>query len=154
MTLSRRDWLGQFATGLGGVAFASLLAREAVAQSAPDRPADSPPHHPPKAKRAIQTGKLPRKCGLTLVRHDQQYELTLQAETLAVSGAKLPPPAEEVERARLEERVTQVRSLIETLDLLYDAFGQRRHGAEWPKELAKMQKWLAREERARMPAAG
>src|SRR5437773_11356072 len=54
MTLSRRDWLGQFATGLGGVAFASLLARDAAAQPAPDRPADAPPHHPPKAKRAIQ----------------------------------------------------------------------------------------------------
>src|SRR5438477_7807848 len=54
MTLSRRDWLGQFATGLGGVAFASLLARDAAAQPAPDRLADAPPHHPPKAKRAIQ----------------------------------------------------------------------------------------------------
>src|SRR5437773_3787295 len=54
MTLSRRDWLGQFATGLGGVAFASLLARDAAAQPAPDRPADAPPHQPPKAKRAIQ----------------------------------------------------------------------------------------------------
>jgi hypothetical protein len=44
----------------------------------------------PEARRAIQAGKLPRQAGLTLVRHDQQYELTLQAETLAVSGTKLP----------------------------------------------------------------
>ena len=41
----------------------------------------------PEARRAIQSGKLPRKVGLIVVRHDQQYELTLQAETLAVSGA-------------------------------------------------------------------
>src|SRR5262249_56911121 len=40
----------------------------------------------PEARRAIQAGKLPRKAGLTLVRHDQQYELTLQAETLAITG--------------------------------------------------------------------
>ena len=40
----------------------------------------------PEARRAIQAGKLPRKAGLTLVRHEQQYELTLQAETLAVGG--------------------------------------------------------------------
>src|SRR6187431_3186711 len=53
MTLSRRDLLGQFATGLGGVAFASLLARDAAAQT-PARAGDSPPHHPPKAKRVIQ----------------------------------------------------------------------------------------------------
>src|SRR6185369_2977622 len=43
---SRRDMLGQFATGLGGMALASLLTRDAAAQPLP--------HHPPKAKRAIQ----------------------------------------------------------------------------------------------------
>jgi hypothetical protein len=96
----------------------------------------------PEARRAIQSGKLPRKAGLTLVRHDQTYELTLQAETLAVTGAKLPLPEAVEERPRLEERVTQVRHLLETLDLLYDAFGQRRFGAGWPKELSKIQKWL------------
>ncbi len=44
----------------------------------------------PEAFRALQAGKLPRKAGLIVVRHDVQYELTLQAETLAVSGANLP----------------------------------------------------------------
>ena len=46
----------------------------------------------PEARRAIQAGKLPRKAGLTLVRHDRQYDLTLHAESLAVTGAKLPAP--------------------------------------------------------------
>jgi hypothetical protein len=110
------------------------------------------PSRLPEAKRAVQAGKLPRKCGLTLVRHDQTYELTLHAETLAVTGAKLPPPTEESERGRLEERVTLVRQLVETLDLLYDAFGRRRFADDWPKELAKVQKWLAREERPRLSA--
>jgi hypothetical protein len=96
----------------------------------------------PEAKRAIQAGKLPRKAGLTLVRHDNQYELTLQAETLAINGVRLPTPEEENDRARLEERVNLLRHLLETLDLLYDAFGKRRAGAEWPKDLAKIQKWL------------
>jgi hypothetical protein len=108
----------------------------------------------PEARRAIQAGKLPRKAGLTLVRHDQQYELTLQAETLAISGAKLPAPEAEDDRARLEERVGQVRHLLETLDLLFDTFGNHRLGAGWPKELAKIQKWLQREERGRLSASG
>ncbi|MBV9124435.1 MAG: hypothetical protein JO112_13830 [Planctomycetes bacterium] len=103
----------------------------------------------PEARRAIQAGKLPRQAGLTLVRHDQQYELTLQAETLAVTGARLPAVEGEEERARLEERVNQIRHLLETLDLLYDAFGQRRFSAEWPRELGQMQQWLQREDRAR-----
>lgn len=96
----------------------------------------------PEARRAIKAGKLPRKVGMTLVRHDSQYDLTLQAETLAVSSAKLPAPEAIEDRARLEERVSQLRQLIETLDLLYDAFGRRRFAADWPKELAKIQKWL------------
>jgi len=101
----------------------------------------------PEALRAVQSGKLPRKVGLTVVRHDHQYELTLQAETLAVGAARLPAPEGEEERARLEERVTQLRHLLETLDLLYDAFLKRRLGEPWQAELAKMKKWLRRDER-------
>jgi recombination associated protein RdgC len=99
----------------------------------------------PEAMRAVQAGKLPRKCGLTLLRHDATVELTLHAETLAVTGAKLPP-CEETGRFAVEERIGQVRSLIETLDLMYDAFGNVRCGSAWAKELAQMQKWLARGE--------
>lgn len=103
----------------------------------------------PEARRAIQAGKMPRKAGLTLVRHDHQYEFALHAETLAVSGAKLPTPEAEDARARLEERVTLLRELAETLDLLYDVFCSMRTGPDWPKELAKIQKWMQSEERGR-----
>ena len=51
---------------------------------------DDAPTRLPEAFRALQSGKLPRKAGLILVRHGAQYELTLQAETLAVSGAAAP----------------------------------------------------------------
>jgi len=96
----------------------------------------------PEAHRAIQAGKLPRKAGLTLVRQDQQYELTLHAETLAITSARLPAPEADDDRARQEERVKQLRHLLETLDLLYDAFGHRRLGPAWSKDLARVQKWL------------
>jgi hypothetical protein len=105
---------------------------------------DSPPRLP-EARRAIQAGKLPRKTGLTLVRQDRQYDLTLHAETLAVTGACLPPPEDEDDRARLEERINLLRHLLETLDLLYDAFGRRRTGSGWSKESARMKKWLERD---------
>ena len=108
----------------------------------------------PEARRAVQAGKLPRKVGLTVVRHDQQYELTLQAETLAAGAAKLPAPEAVDERARLEERVGQLRHLLETLDLLYDAFARKRATDAWPKEMARMQKWLARDDRKNMAAIG
>jgi hypothetical protein len=103
----------------------------------------------PEAKRAVQAGKLPRKAGLTLVRHDQQYELSLQAENLGVGAAKLPPMPDNVTdaRARLEERVTQIRNLIETLDLLFDAFGQSRWSQAWGGTLVEMQKWLLKSDK-------
>jgi hypothetical protein len=96
----------------------------------------------PEAHRAIQAGKLPRKMGLTMVRHDAQYELTLQAENLAIGSARLPPVEGDDDRARLDERVTQIRHLLETVDLLYAAFLQRRLGEAWTKETAKIKKWL------------
>jgi hypothetical protein len=52
--LSRRDLLGRFATGLGGMALASLLSSESSANPVPGEAADPPPHHPPKCKRVIQ----------------------------------------------------------------------------------------------------
>ena len=107
----------------------------------------------PEARRAIEAGKLPRKAGLILVRHDKQYELTLHAELLAVTGAKLPPPEEEDPRARLEERIRQVRHLVETLDLLYDAFLRRRIGSAWARELPLMQAWLQPAARPAAPRA-
>lgn len=111
-------------------------------QTGSDSISSEGPSRLPEAKRAIQSGKLPRKAGLTVVRHDRQYELTLHAETLAVGSAKLPVSEEEEERARLEERIEMLRHLRETIDLLYEGFCQRRASSAWPKELAKMQKWL------------
>jgi hypothetical protein len=107
----------------------------------------------PEARRAIQAGKLPRQAGMILVRHDQQYELTLQAETLAVSGAKLSPGENGDERVRQEERVGQVRHLIETVDLLYGAFLKRRLAGDWPRDLERMERWLQGEERSRLAVA-
>lgn len=103
----------------------------------------------PEAHRALQAGKLPRKVGLTLVRHDAQYEVMLQAETLAIAGAKLPPPEDGDDRARLEERITRVRDLLETIDLMYAAFLERRLGDDWTKESARIKKWLQLEPKAK-----
>jgi len=123
-----------------------LHGRETITSDAPTRL--------PEARKAIQAGKLPRKVGLTIVRHDQHYELTLQAESLAISTARLPAPEASDDRGRLEERITQLRHLLETLDLLYEAFSARRAGDGWTRELAKIQKWLQREDRSRLSAIG
>ncbi len=105
---------------------------------------DDSPTRLPEAFRALQSGKLPRKAGLILVRHGAQYELTVQAETLAVSGALIPKPedgkldANEVRIARIDS----LRHLTETLDLLFDAYRRLRAGSGWPKEVSRIRRWL------------
>ncbi|MCI0540349.1 MAG: DUF1501 domain-containing protein [Verrucomicrobiales bacterium] len=56
ISLDRRDFLACFATGLGGVALATLLSEEQLLQAATlsDAGGLALPHHPPKAKRVIQ----------------------------------------------------------------------------------------------------
>lgn len=96
----------------------------------------------PEAFRALQAGKLPRKAGLIIVRHGQQYELTLQAESLAVSGANLPKLEGASGREIQVARIDLLRHLVETLDLLYDAFARRRTGPEWSNDLGRIRRWL------------
>ena len=74
-------------------------------QTGHEKYAHEGPTRLPEAKRAIQAGKLPRLAGLTLVRHDQQYELKLHAETFAIGALKLPNPSEENPHARRVERI-------------------------------------------------
>jgi hypothetical protein len=85
---------------------------------------------------------MPRKVGLTVVRHSAQYEVTLTAESLAIGGARLQPAEGESDQARREERVNQLRHLIETMDLLYEAFCRLRANGDWPQVQARIQKWL------------
>lgn len=103
----------------------------------------------PEAAQAIRSGKLPRKAGLILVRHGEQYELTLQAETFAVSGAKIQIDEDAEGRGILEDRIEGLRGLKETLNLLFQAFCERRIGKSWSGDLEQMQGWLKTKPRAR-----
>ena len=109
-----------------------------------DQLADDVPTRLPEALRALQAGKLPRRAGMILVRQGAQYELTLQAESFAVSGAVLPKPEEgplspsEFRVARLES----LRHLTETLDLLFAAYLDRRTSTMWTEELGRIRGWL------------
>lgn len=96
-----------------------------------------------ESRRAIAAGKLPRKCGLIVSRQGDQYEFVLQAETLTVSSAKLPPiEGNGNPRAAIEERVEQVRHLADTVDLLFKAFLNERAATEWTDLRERMAAWL------------
>jgi hypothetical protein len=109
-----------------------------------DQLTDDAPYRLPEAFRALQAGKLPRKAGVILVRQGSQYELTLQAESLAVSGCALPKaegrPASPHE-ARIG-RLESLRHLTETLDLLFESYLTRRTSTNWSDELGRIRRWL------------
>jgi hypothetical protein len=108
----------------------------------------------PEAALAIRSGKLPRKAGLTLVRHGEQYELVLQAETFSVSGAKIRTDEEASQgHGALEDRLESLRNLEEIIDLVFRAFCDRRIGKAWPGDLEQIRRWLKKDVTARKPAA-
>jgi hypothetical protein len=81
---------------------------------------------------------------MVLVRHGAQYELTLQAETLSVSGLSLPKP-EDVRLSPYESRLARLetlRHLTQTLDLLFQAFLSRRIATSWNEEVIRIRRWL------------
>ncbi len=109
-----------------------------------DQLTDDAPTRLPEAFRALQSGKLPRKAGMILVRHGAQYELTLQAETLAVSGAAIPKPDDDG-LSRHDQKIARIdglRHLTESLDLLFQAYLLRRTGTGWTDELGRIRRWL------------
>jgi len=97
----------------------------------------------PEAAEALRTGKLPRKCGLTIESGGAQYTFSLAAESLAVSGLKLPDvPEAETPRVLFEERIGQLREFGRLLDRIYDQFLQQRAGAGWEGVTLGIRKWI------------
>jgi hypothetical protein len=80
---------------------------------------------------------------VTLVREGETYDLTLQPETLSVSGAAIDPAESPQEGTALEARIASLRRLTETLDLLFQAFCQQRLTKGWKTQEEALTEWLA-----------
>lgn len=94
----------------------------------------------PEAIEAIQSGKLPRKAGFNIIRDGQQYNLVLQAESFAVSGAKIH--IEEGDIIEDSDRIHLIRYLGETIELVFQSFLTRRLSNQWSKDLNDIRGWL------------
>ena len=94
----------------------------------------------PEAMQAIRSGKLPRKAGMSIVRDGRQFDLVLQAETFAISGAKIH--IDDDEDFEVDDRIDAIRTLSETVDLMLETFCQRRISDEWKKDAKNIRKWM------------
>jgi hypothetical protein len=101
------------------------------------------PSRMPEARDALRTGKLPRRAGLVLEAHRQQYNLTLNPETLGISSAKLPE-VEEAENPRVlfEERIAMLRDLYRAIDALFETFLTARAGSAWEGQTSAIRRWI------------
>jgi hypothetical protein len=97
----------------------------------------------PEALRAIQSGKLPRRAGITMVHCDQHFEMVIDPEELVITSAKLPPCDDKENKNA--DRIGQVRGLRNLVDLLIDTFLDLRMGEDWPDQRQRITRWLERE---------
>jgi hypothetical protein len=93
-----------------------------------------------EAMHAIRSGKMPRKTGMTLIRNSQQFDLVLQAESFAISGAKIH--LDEDTDFDVNDRIDAIRTLSETVDMMFHVFCDRRTSNKWAKDLSNISKWL------------
>ncbi len=102
------------------------------------------PASSPEAKEALRQGKLPKEAKMRLVRGDRQYVWTLKADTLGLSGLKLPTQLKKTDEKHevFYERMMLLEDLDATLAALYTDFVHLRLSDAWDDEIEPlMQNW-------------
>jgi hypothetical protein len=102
------------------------------------------PASSPEAKEALRQGKLPKEAKMRLIRGDREYTWTLKADTLGLSGLKLPTQLKKDDEKHeiFYERMMLVNDLDATLAALYADFIQLRLADVWDDDVVPlMQSW-------------
>jgi hypothetical protein len=97
-----------------------------------------------EAAKALQTGKWPRKLGLLLAAHGQEYQCALQGDKFQVTGLKLGAPSEAARtpRLELEERLDRLATFDAVLMGLFDHFLRERFSQGWPTRKQQLSEWI------------
>lgn len=95
-----------------------------------------------EAGEALLAGKLPRKVGMRVVFEQNEWVMALDASTLALSGVKLPAPAEGEEEP-FYERMRQLEQLHDLVQALFGHFLAVRLSPAWEGELLPaLRRWV------------
>jgi hypothetical protein len=101
------------------------------------------PGRMPEARDAARSGKVPRKVGLLLNVNGADYSLTLNGESFAVGGGKLPEVEDaETPRVLFEERIGLLRDLCAAIDGLFGTFLKVRATAGWDEQVTTLRHWI------------
>ena len=96
-----------------------------------------------EGKVALRHGKVVTAARLLFARGEEETALTLKAEDLDVSAARLPAPEGESSEERLAASLASVRRMYEDLDLCYSTFLEERTSERWEKSATAIRSWAA-----------
>ena len=102
------------------------------------------PASSPEAKEALRQGKLPKEAKMRMVRGDHEFVWTLKADTLGLSGLKLPTQLKKTDEKHevFYERMMLLEELDATLAALYADYVILRLSDTWDDEIEPMmQNW-------------
>jgi hypothetical protein len=92
---------------------------------------------------ALATGKLPRKVGLRIVFEQNEWVATLDSNTLALAGVKLPASSSQAAEQLFYERVQRLEEIHELVHALYARFLSVRLAPAWESEVAPaLRRWI------------
>jgi hypothetical protein len=101
------------------------------------------PDRLPETRRALASGKVPRKAGMMSVISGSAYEFTFDAESFAFGGLKLPDVEDaESPRVLFEERIGLLRDFIKGMTDAFDTFVALRTSDGWPQVIKDIFGWI------------
>jgi hypothetical protein len=123
-----------------GAVLVSLETQIALADPLADREKVSirgiDPFGGAEAGESLSAGKLPRKVGLRVVFEQCEWVMTIDSNTLALSGVKLPAQVSQGSEELFYERMRLLEQIHELVAALYGHFLGVRLSPAWASELA------------------
>ncbi|MBW2623877.1 MAG: hypothetical protein JRD68_13300 [Deltaproteobacteria bacterium] len=102
-----------------------------------------------EARTAVRRGKKISKARLRVTLNGQEYRLTINAETLEITGLRLPRTLDMAEEeddglaGRFLDRVALINEITELVNGLFAHYLEIRLTERWPeRELPEIRRWL------------
>lgn len=102
------------------------------------------PAEAPELLATLRQGKLVRRAQTRWVIEGIEWHVTVQGQTLALSGLKLPLRGGALDAAMIDRRLELLDGFGEAFDRVYEAFLEiRLSAAGWKKESEALRHWIA-----------
>ncbi len=142
--LEKQDGLFDIGTGKVEVYFEDQLTLEArLSEAELNRLSGGSPSESTEAREALRRGKRVAKVKVRVVKEGREWQVTMAAQTLGLSGIKIPAVLGEAEDDRFYERMYLIEELEGILRGLYGQFlAVRLDEKAWDAEVTRVRTWV------------